>query len=400
MISIRKKILIFAAVLFAIGGTPRAAHAQFIGFTSPQSTQGVVMNAVTGPVATPITTPQTKCPVTAGNACQVQNLGQTVHIASYKTTNPANINRLVFRIEGSWDGTNFIAISDDATGAASGEVLAIGFYPFIRVNLAEFVLSGAATLSANYAGSSATSGPLYGVYNPSQAIQKVVASGAVQGTSANFTIPTPTGSGMGYLVALAQTSFFPTGSSLTVENIIGGIVPGTGSPTTTIPTGGNFAIAPVPYMPGGQMLISYTAGGASANLFDLFYIFIPAGMQSGISGTGMQPIPATTALTQNSETTSAANTEITKSFAALPGTRVSLFSVNARCSAGTASLTVKDGVAGTVIWSTATTEVSTTTFKFQWAPGLASSFSAGMDIILSTCGGGNTGTLDVQISQQ
>jgi hypothetical protein len=122
---------------------------------------------------------------------------------------------------------------------------------------------------------------------------------------------------------------------------------------------------------------------------------------SGISGPSIQPLSFSTAPFQNlnSESTSAANSAVTKSIPAASISRVHLFSVSARCSAGTAQLQVKDGVGGTVIWSTGATEVTTTTFRFQWSPGLASSGGNGMDIVLSTCGAANTGTLDVQASQ-
>jgi hypothetical protein len=103
--------------------------------------------------------------------------------------------------------------------------------------------------------------------------------------------------------------------------------------------------------------------------------------------------------TFNSETVSATNAAAVANFgnATFGLQRDHLYSVSARCSAGTAQLTVSDG--GTQIWSTAATEVSTTTFKFQWNPGLAGSLGKVMVVTLGTCGGGNIGTLDVQGSQ-
>ena len=66
-----------------------------------------------------------------------------------------------------------------------------------------------------------------------------------------------------------------------------------------------------------------------------------------------------------------------------------------KLSAGTAGLTIKDGVAGTTIWTTAAAAGTNLTF---YTP-LSSTSGSGMDITLATCGSGNVGTLDVQASQ-
>jgi hypothetical protein len=114
---------------------------------------------------------------------------------------------------------------------------------------------------------------------------------------------------------------------------------------------------------------------------------------------GIQPdFPGISTGIANSEQVSAANaavSQVTGGATQFPSRGV-LFSVSARCSAGTAQLTVKDGA--TPIWSTAATEVTTTTFRYQWNPGLTSSVGNQLTIQLSTCGAANTGTLDVQTS--
>ncbi len=73
-----------------------------------------------------------------------------------------------------------------------------------------------------------------------------------------------------------------------------------------------------------------------------------------------------------------------------------LYAVSAYCSAGSAQLTIKDGVAGTTIWISTATFVATVVTALDWPVGLTSTTSNGMDITLGTCGGGNTGTLQVQ----
>jgi hypothetical protein len=102
---------------------------------------------------------------------------------------------------------------------------------------------------------------------------------------------------------------------------------------------------------------------------------------------------------KNIELTSGSNSAVTDSIPAVSGQRVAAYRVSARCSAGTGQLTVKDGVGGTTIWTTAATEVSTTTFVSAWSTPLSSTLGNGMDITLGTCGVSNTGTLDVQASQ-
>lgn len=99
---------------------------------------------------------------------------------------------------------------------------------------------------------------------------------------------------------------------------------------------------------------------------------------------------------QNVSTTSAADTAITTSIAAVSGERVHLHGVSAYCSAGTSTLTVKNGVGGTTIFKTPAAFIGTTVTGLAWTTPLDSSTGSGMDIVLGTCGGGNTGTLNVQ----
>lgn len=98
----------------------------------------------------------------------------------------------------------------------------------------------------------------------------------------------------------------------------------------------------------------------------------------------------------NTSTTSAADTAITTSIAAAAGRRVHLHGITAYCSAGTSTVTVKDGVGGTSIYVTPAAFISTSPTGIAWTTPLDSTTGNGMDIVLGTCGGGNTGTLNVQ----
>jgi hypothetical protein len=98
----------------------------------------------------------------------------------------------------------------------------------------------------------------------------------------------------------------------------------------------------------------------------------------------------------NSQTTGAANTAVAVTLTASATQQVYVHSISARCSAGTASLTVTNGTS--TVWSTNATEVGTATFEKTWNTALSSAADADPVITLSTCGVGNTGTLIVQAS--
>ncbi len=101
--------------------------------------------------------------------------------------------------------------------------------------------------------------------------------------------------------------------------------------------------------------------------------------------------------TFNSQTTGAANSAVAVTVAAASGQRGALYSLAARCSAGSASLTVKDGAAD--IFSTQSGAVTTSNFSQQWNTPLSASLNTDLVITLSACGAGNTGTLSVQASR-
>jgi hypothetical protein len=103
--------------------------------------------------------------------------------------------------------------------------------------------------------------------------------------------------------------------------------------------------------------------------------------------------------TKNSEATSGVGAAVTTSIAGVASQRVYLSAVAVRCSAGNASVTIKDGVGGTTIWSSDSSFAGSATRTITWTVPLASSSGNGMDVVLGSCGGGNTGTLDVQASQ-
>lgn len=98
--------------------------------------------------------------------------------------------------------------------------------------------------------------------------------------------------------------------------------------------------------------------------------------------------------TFNSQTASAANTAVSAVIAAVSGERGVVYSVLARCSAGTAQLTITDGA--TTIFQTAATEIGTSTIRYSWSPGLTGSYNTAFTVTLGACGATNVGTLGVQ----
>jgi TRAP-type C4-dicarboxylate transport system substrate-binding protein len=99
--------------------------------------------------------------------------------------------------------------------------------------------------------------------------------------------------------------------------------------------------------------------------------------------------------TANSSVTGLAATAVTKTLAATSsGARAHLYSFSAFCSAGTSTVTVTDG--GVQIWTSSAGWVPTTLISASWIPGLTGGFGKTMVITLASCGGGNTGTLNVQ----
>lgn len=359
-------------ILIAILSAP--ACAQFMGYNSPQGT--VV------PAFTAVSTPQVTAPL--------RNLGQTIHFMTY-TVSGGTPNLIQIRLDGSYDNLTWFAISDDGTDLTQGEVLAIGYFPFVRANLLQCQgCSGSITLTANYSGTSSVSGNGLGVYNPSQQIRKVVLTRASAGTTATVSgIVAPYGSTAGVIVALSNGTL-PANSTIKVFPHVGEVAPGNVL-ANALPTPLNtYACIRISALPATSVDVRYTAGGASSSLISMYYIFY----QPGTS----QPPMAQPAFAQNQESVSAAGALVAQTIDPFSAQgNVYLFSVSARCSAGTSSLTVADS--SNTLWTSAPGEVGTTTFRFQWAPGLTTSAQAlAMTITLASCGVGNTGTLDVQAS--
>lgn len=373
----RKHLL---ALLLSLAGLafPQSAHAQFLGFVSPQTVE------------------QTLAP--AGTACtgalqtfNAPNLGQTQHqaILVFSGANAVPLTASIIGVDVAGHSTT---ISDILTGTVSSSanlLVGSGYFPIVEVAV---TCSSPGTFQITYQGASATAYPPTNGSALLSQQNKVIFSNASAGSSAAQSIlVTPFGNSSGY-IAFSYGTVGPAGSTISVRcgtllEPVGGTP--TSSFTFTPSTGTSVQTIAVPSTYCPQIQINYNSGGASAAVYNLEYVFVAPGLTP--------PAVWQPAGQSNSESTSAANAAVSKTLSAQAGARVHVFSVSARCSAGTAQLTIADG--GTQIWSTAATEVTTTTFRFQWEPGLAGSYGNALTVTLSTCGVSNTGTLDVQESQ-
>jgi hypothetical protein len=395
-------LFVCLAIIFSLLA-PQCVRAD-VQYTLPQTVNQLVFSAA----ATAQLSPNNSafpCTATPGTPCAIPNLGQNIHFLTYTVAGNAalnNVTKLVIRLEGSNDGVSFFPISDDATDTQRGQVFAVGYYPIIRANLVVFtIFSGTPTLTAAYTGTSATSPGLQtGLISSGQNYRKVVFDGVSAGSNQqSLNIPTPFGSTLGYLLVSLPSGSFPGGSSITVNSQTypgGGTGGFPGSVVTCSLSVSTNQVCAVPAYPATGITLFYTSGGASAATFSVSYVFVNPSSPTGLSSSSTQP-----PVTANKESVSAANTPVTitiGAFSLSPAMRAHLYSVSARCSAGSAQLTILDGVAGTQIFSTSTTEVGTTTFRFQWNPGLASSITNALVVSLGTCGAANTGTLDVEAS--
>jgi hypothetical protein len=335
--------------------------------------------------------------VNAPSTVVVGNVGLSFHVLCYVNTS-AN-NQFQLRLEESFDGVNYSPLSDDATSNLSGCVYGQGSYPFVRVNLVFF--SGSGTITAYYTGAFTGSVPPSGVMNQSQMFRKVIGYG-VGASNVTYPITPPCAnvSGLFYFQYLSNPG---SGGSMI-------ITPAMDTLAVNTANGQSFTFAntsaaqffQVPPNPATLANVAISTSTVTGSTYAASYIFsCPPG--SGGGGTGAAIVagvlqPSTYAYS-NSETVSATNTAATVTLTGAAGQIVSVFSVSARCSAGSAQLTINTGATlSTQIWSTAATEVGTTTFRFQWSPGLASSLGNGLKIVLSACGSGDVGTLDIQAS--
>ncbi len=248
-----------AALIFAL--LPAAALAQQV-YTIP-TTVGpkTCLNAASSPTASPEITP---------------NVSQTLHWLTYTTS--GTINTLSVQIEGSNDGTHWVAISNVASSPSSGAVFANVYYPHVRCNLT--AISGGGTITASYTGSTGSAGAPAGIFNTSGIFTQTVAHAAnANNSGTTYSVTTPTGNTGGYLyIQFTGVPLADAGGVLL--NVLAGPdsqhLVGVAGAQQLFPglsgIGNPIYVLSVPPVPASAVSVTY-ASGLTGGTFDLFYSF-------------------------------------------------------------------------------------------------------------------------------
>lgn len=177
-------------------------HAQFLGFTSPQTITQKIFSGQTTPVRTPTPT-LLVCVPTNGSPCGVPNQGQTFHYLTYVPSSAACV--IDIAIQASYDGVTFFNISPDATannillgqGAAGAGVYANGWFPALAINLTN-ISNCPGGVSAFYSGTSSSTSNTFGVFTQATALQQTILQNSnISGSTTVVTIATPVNSSGG-----------------------------------------------------------------------------------------------------------------------------------------------------------------------------------------------------------
>ena len=258
------KKLLFSAVFGILGlAFPASLRAQFIGYTTPQSVQLKILNAVTVPTT-----------------ANIPNIGQSVHSLTYTAASCTGVD---IRLEASNDGVNFFAISADATDTApnpiggvtgTGGVTAVGYYPVVRVNLL-IVTGGGCAVTAFYAGTSTIQPTPTQINQQAAGYRFPVTFNTV--TSNAFTtiaLPTPYGSSQGS-VWIQCSAACASGGALTVF-VSPADSPSIGSIQVFAHAIGTVATLQrfdIPAYSANRVFVSLTPTAASANTWTVLYNF-------------------------------------------------------------------------------------------------------------------------------
>lgn len=272
-------------VLLALLAFAGCAQAQFIGYTSAQSTTSIPFNNSTCTAAL------------AAGTVAITNIGQGAHFLTEFPTGGAPTS-LSYTIQGSYDGTTFFDISDVGTytvnSAGITGVTATGYYPVIGVRVGTCV-PGASNVTLKYSGISMTPGQNYGTNQAGQLIKNIATLAAANAGLTSSAFRSPFGSANGTLQFVYTGSAGPAGSTLTVNcGTNGAFVPAATSALPILQTTAGvvqtFQIAAIgcPFFQ-----VAYASGGASTANFNLDYAFANPGLP--VAGQQYTHITTTTA---------------------------------------------------------------------------------------------------------
>lgn len=433
--------------------SPASLFGQVPTYTIPQTVQ----QSLTGHGVP--NTPDSCLGATTEQTYTVKNLGQTQHYVNIQLSAPGGgfpphpapfVGQARVQIVGLDQNNNATLISDvmepgpNGTGVTPFELQGTGYYPIIEIQV-ECSVGAGNTFLLTYSGTSATPNVDVSAYQLAQLDKVPFTTASATTTATDNLLITPFANSAGTLIFTGASAV--TGSSVTLTCTGAFTTIDTQAPIVVSPTNSTSPqFFPVSAGPCPLVTIAY-APGSGGTTFTLEYIFTQPGMLassgggggnvniaqyggvntslgqktmsasvpvaiasdqsavsvncvSGCSGGGtssVAPIQPNTVL--NQEVVSATNSAAVLPITAGAGTRIYLYGLAARCSAGTASITVI--TAGNTVWTSDPNFVGTSTVAVAWtsAPLGTPAGPFGMQITLSSCGAGNVGTLDVQASQ-
>lgn len=201
-----KKLLSLLLVTLA----PCLVHAQFIGYTTPQSVQQTLATAqlCTGSAQT----------------FAIQNIGQTQH--QLNVTAVTGATQFQGEIDGIDRAGNVLRISDvveptpNGASTPSGSVTGTGYYPQFQVKVT--CSPNTATYTISYSGTSSSFIGDFGNYLAGQ-IDKVTFNGNSATSVQTDTIQTPFGSSGGTIFFKYNTSSAPGGTLVVTCSVVSGV---------------------------------------------------------------------------------------------------------------------------------------------------------------------------------
>jgi hypothetical protein len=258
------------------------AHAQFLGYTSPQTVSFKALNGATAPTT-----------------AVVPNLGQSVHTLTYSISSPCTTGfSMTLRLEGSNDGITFFSISEDATDQNSGNIqgttvaglTAIGYYPLLRVNLAQIACASGQVpaVTAFYSGTSTSNPTAVGAFYQAVPYRKVLFQNQpTTSIPSAVTINSPTGSTAGalyiscFIAANGATTSCPSSLTITMNAFIAfGSAVGGGGGGNIVSSSGTFnvpgtitPIVTVGFAPAISMTWSFGGSGTAGTSWSAYFVF-------------------------------------------------------------------------------------------------------------------------------
>lgn len=247
----------------------KPAHAQFTGYVGLQTT-----------------TPQLVFP--AGTSCNgtlksadISNIGQSDHIFFFTISGVAGSPNPTVRIMGSNDAattaTNFFQMSDDGIGNLNVNIQASLRASGAVAHIQIWVLNGGAgcTITGIYMGSQVTSANSPGALDQT-AYRKQLFNGVADNVTQTYSGLFPPYANAAGFVILTPHGQFPAGSTVTLTADSGTVFQTLPVNSTTSAT----QIFAINNFPASTLTVTYSSGGASANFFDLLYVFEKPGNAS------------------------------------------------------------------------------------------------------------------------